>query len=110
MKYRSFNNLFDGQVRHSPFLPQTPGEQTAPFITTPDEFETSFQVDPGKFSGIRHCGKPGVRPLPPVHTACPFADGEELGEELGDGVADGDELGEELGDGVADGDELGEGE
>ena len=41
-------------VRHEPFTPQTLGEQTAPLITTPVEFKTSFQVVPGRFSGIKH--------------------------------------------------------
>ena len=56
-------------VRHEPFTPQTLGEQTAPLITTPVEFKTSFQVVPGRFSGIKHWGNPGVLPVPPVQAA-----------------------------------------
>ena len=66
-KYRSFNKRFDGHVRHSPFLPHTPAEQTAPLSTWPVTLSTSFQTLPPTPSGIRHCGNPGIRPVPPVH-------------------------------------------
>ena len=66
-KYRSFNKRFEGHVRHSPFRPQTLAEQIAVLRTWPVTLSTSFHALPPIPSGIRHCGNPGVRPVPPVH-------------------------------------------